>query len=376
MNIAFPALIITFIIIPGILFSYYYRKGFWKSPISIQSFQSEIVIGLVLSVPFHLCAIWLGKKLFNAEVKFDNLVILLTTWPSFDSTNEYYKVLSSISQYQDLISYYVLFVIICPIVIGILIHSFVRLTYLDLRYPIFRFDNEWYYILSGERKVIEEINNARTSIKRAKEIVDTNILKKEEKILTEIKENLSKIDELKKGISSQNETSENLEPEEFKKELDLISEIELRQKKSSILEDFLDNHWYFGFGPIKKYNSIKQYKSTFASKDSILTVSATVDLGDETYIYWGVIKDYYFKKGEIDKIILKGTRKIKLSSESTSKDENDPEKLLDPAKGFDNLIRNEFKGIRGDLFILDYKDIRNLNVDYVPTKETEDLLSN
>jgi hypothetical protein len=56
MNIAFPALLLFLLVLPGIALRYTYLKGFWSwnSPVSIQSISDEVAYSLVWAAILHV----------------------------------------------------------------------------------------------------------------------------------------------------------------------------------------------------------------------------------------------------------------------------------------------------------------------------------
>ena len=58
MNVALPALAVLLLILPGILITYTYRKGFsWRSPIRLGSLQNELGLGIVFALSLHAIGI-------------------------------------------------------------------------------------------------------------------------------------------------------------------------------------------------------------------------------------------------------------------------------------------------------------------------------
>ncbi len=166
MSIAFPALVITILILPGILFFYTYRRGFGPSPVVLESVQSEIVRGILCTIPINLIAIGLIDILPFPDVDFKAVVALLTDWHGEDDV-EISRNISAISSNAGLILFYVFVTNTVSALAGYFCHTVVRYYRLDLRIDFLRFSNEWRYLFSGEEYVMSLLTSAATSTERA-----------------------------------------------------------------------------------------------------------------------------------------------------------------------------------------------------------------
>lgn len=153
MSIAFPALVITILILPGILFFYTYRRGYGPSPVVLQSVQSEIIHGILFSMPINLLAIGVIDVLPFPDVDFDTVTALLTGWHSSGAVGVEENI-RALSRNAGLILLFVFLTNAFSIVAGYLLHLWVRYYRLDLRIDFLRFSNEWRYLFSGEEYVI------------------------------------------------------------------------------------------------------------------------------------------------------------------------------------------------------------------------------
>ncbi len=153
MSIAFPALVITILVLPGILFFYTYRRGFGPSPVVLQSVQSEIVHGILCSIPINLIAIWVIDWLPAPDVDFRAVVALLTGWHGKDDV-EIARNITALSANARLILYYVFVTCVLSAIAGYLTHAYIRYYRLDLRIDVLRFSNEWRYLFSGQEYVM------------------------------------------------------------------------------------------------------------------------------------------------------------------------------------------------------------------------------
>ncbi len=152
MNIAFPALLIFLLILPGILFRYAYRKGFWRSPVRLHSVSEEFTQGVFLALIIHFIALLVIKTLFKVEIRFDSLLLLLTGWPGLSDQYIIDYIDSAVTVPYAVLGYAIAINAISYL-LGFGLHWFVRRCRLDLRYDRLRFDNEWHYLFSGEAVV-------------------------------------------------------------------------------------------------------------------------------------------------------------------------------------------------------------------------------
>ncbi|HKJ66822.1 MAG TPA: hypothetical protein VKA68_02600 [bacterium] len=153
MNIALPALFISFLLLPGILLSFAYRKGFWreKSPVTFGSFQAELGKGLLFSLLVHLPAIWLVPVVSSYSIDFEAVLWILQGSSSVNAA-----VIESIIEYPGQIIMYLLLTNGGAVLLGMWLHWAIRSFLLDLRVDFLRFNNPWFYTLSAESMFIED----------------------------------------------------------------------------------------------------------------------------------------------------------------------------------------------------------------------------
>lgn len=262
MNIAFPALIILLLVLPGILMRYTYRKGlFWKSPVILGPITDEVGGGIIAALILHAICLCIVDCCSSLTVDFEALLILLTGWPKLDIRQEQ-DVLNAISNHHTAILIYLIGANLLGILIGYGLHWFVRARHLDLRYSALRFSNEWHYIFWGERRAFDQ---------RHSEIKDL-----------------------------------------FKKKVDM----------------------------------------TF--------ISAVVDEGGQSLLYWGVLSEYYFNRaGDLELIVLEKAARRQLSADRQI------EKDLEEDEEEESEEEERFYPIRGDYLTLRYENIKNLNIQYI-----------
>ena len=90
----------------------------------------------------------------------------------------------------------------------------------------------------------------------------------------------------------------------------------------------------------------------FAKRDEpdIIYVSAVVELAKDSFLYVGVLNDFYFDKdGQLDRLILQNVKRRPMSSD----------------KHLNGNATDRFYPIDGDSFVLRYSEAITLNIQYV-----------
>lgn len=170
MNIAFSTLVIFLLVLPGVLFRYAYRKGFWRSPVQLGTLPEEISSGILFALIIQLIGVAVVRYAIGWHIGFDALLMLLTGWAPVGEaqTAEY---IASVSEFPFRILSYLLLSNLVFYFAGYGCHKLVRSLKIDLRFDSFRFNNEWYYLFSGEARVFDYAVPERTfsSIKQVLE---------------------------------------------------------------------------------------------------------------------------------------------------------------------------------------------------------------
>ena len=162
MNVAFPAVIIALLILPGIVFRYAYSRGSWgwTSPVSFRSASDELAYGAIFAVVLHYAALW-SASLIGYSADFRSLLGFLTG--NFGPNGvDYQTAFESVERYAPQMGIYFLGLTGAAAVAGRLSHWAVRKWRLDHKTQILRFKNEWYYLLSGEVLQFAESEQSRT----------------------------------------------------------------------------------------------------------------------------------------------------------------------------------------------------------------------
>lgn len=143
MNLAFPALFVLLLLLPGILLSYSYRRGFFRrSPITLGPIRDEIGRGIVLAIFVHLVALaisW-GSALWTPKTE-----IFLSVFADVGKIAP-----GRVAEEFKSALWYLIATNGAALGVGGLLHGIVRWWQLDLRWEWLRFNNEWHYLFSGE----------------------------------------------------------------------------------------------------------------------------------------------------------------------------------------------------------------------------------
>ncbi len=156
MNIAIGALILLLLIFPGILF----RFAFLSGPYSRKNFQSsltdEVVLSLIPAFLIQTAAYFITDHILriNIDVSF---LIRLVSQLNLITPSEFETIENSIL----LFSIYSIITCISGYLSGKLFRYLVAKYSWDIKYHSLRFNNEWYYLLSG--RILDFPNNAGDS---------------------------------------------------------------------------------------------------------------------------------------------------------------------------------------------------------------------
>jgi hypothetical protein len=150
MNFAFPALLVLLLVLPGIILRYSYARGpwGWASPTSLRRVSEELAYGVAFALVLH--AAWLGLVRGLGFVPDVEAMVLLLVGSYGDRSEHLDRVVASIAgHYQGIVAYLVSLYLAAALA-GNLGHRAVRRLRLDHRTKTFRFDNYWFYMLTGE----------------------------------------------------------------------------------------------------------------------------------------------------------------------------------------------------------------------------------
>lgn len=159
MNLAFSALVLFLLLLPGFILHYTYSRGVWRwnSPVSFQRYTDQITFAIVSAIVIHSISTLILSSLFN--VTFDWTSILRLLLNTYGNDDQFYpETIQAIGGNLDRIMLYLISLYILAGSLGFAAHWTVRKLKLDRRYKFFRFENEWYYLLSGEALEFPESN--------------------------------------------------------------------------------------------------------------------------------------------------------------------------------------------------------------------------
>jgi hypothetical protein len=162
MNIAFPALFVLLLLLPGVLLSYSYRRGFFqRSPVTLGPIRDEIGRGIVLALIIHPISLVLVDACGGWA---PSTTVFLSVFAEMGDVET-----TTVARQLEGGLWYLVGVNLAAAAIGGLIHGGIRWWNLDLRYDRLRFSNEWHYLFSGEARVFKVDEEERTvaSIRKA-----------------------------------------------------------------------------------------------------------------------------------------------------------------------------------------------------------------
>jgi len=147
MSLAFSAVLIFLIFVPGAILRRSYFSGRFSIKFVSTSPLDEIVWAIIPGAVLHLIMIYFVKNFCIQQLDFTTIGFLLVGAKDDANTARAFQVLGRdiwlITKYN----------VILWMIAGVIGHGFrivVRRYRLDLRFNLLRFNNEWYYLLSGE----------------------------------------------------------------------------------------------------------------------------------------------------------------------------------------------------------------------------------
>ena len=146
MNIALATIALFILLTPGLLFRrFYYSEEFSKEYFKqsyLELFFSSIIPASLLHVIGYFC-------LVSPKYEID-LEVIGTLLSGSDDAKRISKAFHSIYGEAKLILEYFFLLCFLASALGYLSKQFIRLTKLDRKIKLFRFQNEWHYLFSGE----------------------------------------------------------------------------------------------------------------------------------------------------------------------------------------------------------------------------------
>jgi hypothetical protein len=153
LNFALASILILLIVLPGILARYSYIKGTWKSPAILSSYTNELLSGISISIFINIILISV-IQISGYQIDVYTIFSILT---GRYSTDGYEYIIAVLDKYYLLILLYFICSHIFGFISGLALHFLVRWLHLDIKIPLIKFNNNWYYMLSGENWIINDI---------------------------------------------------------------------------------------------------------------------------------------------------------------------------------------------------------------------------
>jgi hypothetical protein len=153
---AFSAVILLLLLLPGFILQTAYTKGRWRwnSPTLVRPLAEQILSGIVTAGALHILWFWIAsclKETINLRV----LVMFLLG--SFGHDDEHFNdALDVLVRHPLKIALYFSSLYVFAALAGLAVRGLVRWMRWDHKYRFLRFNNEWYYLLSGEIHSFQE----------------------------------------------------------------------------------------------------------------------------------------------------------------------------------------------------------------------------
>jgi hypothetical protein len=150
MSFAFPALLVFLLVLPGIILRYSYARGpwGWASPTSMRRVSEELAYGVAFALALHAAWLFVVRRLgFEPDVE---AMVLLLVGNFGEGDKHLDRVLTSVAGHYPGVAAYLVSLYGAAGIAGNLGHRAVRRLKLDHLTKTFRFDNYWYYMLTGE----------------------------------------------------------------------------------------------------------------------------------------------------------------------------------------------------------------------------------
>jgi len=150
MEFAVSAIFLIVLLLPGFILQTAYTKGFWRwnSPTSNRSLSEQIPAGVVLAGVLHV--IWCSVAIaLGYKIDLSAIFMLLTGAYGHDEAH-FDRAVSALTNNASKIILYFASLYVLAASIGYVLHFAVRRLRLDKTTRIFRFNNHWFYLLSGE----------------------------------------------------------------------------------------------------------------------------------------------------------------------------------------------------------------------------------
>lgn len=135
---------------------------------------------------------------------------------------------------------------------------------------------------------------------------------------------------------------------------------DLRPNWSGVCQ--LSNEWYYFLSG--DYTRLPKTKWDTSRTPDIIRISTVITVGQETYLYCGLLTDFYFDRGgKLDRLVLASAKRRRMRDDRSPDQEHHPD-------GDDR-----YYPIIGHLFVIKYNEVSTLNFQYAWLEETEEEAS-
>lgn len=160
MNVAFQAVLIFLLVVPGIIIRYTYAVGLLGRPRAPSAVSEEVVYSVVLACLVHALTAPIAGCFQGVDLR--ALAALLLGEYGKDS-RLFPRVIDALTAHPYLTLSYLISTYVIAAVFGLVGHGLVRWQRLDRRYRVLRFDNPWHYLFTGEVRDFDMPAGAKTS---------------------------------------------------------------------------------------------------------------------------------------------------------------------------------------------------------------------
>ncbi len=144
MNIAFPALLIFLLILPGLIFNSTFYK-IENTPLTYVPFTNKTIISSIITLILHTLGLFILTHIVHHSLSIQPLLVLI----SGVQGKEYSAVLSSLTISQLFFSaIYLLIIYFSAYIFGYFLRFLIIRFEWD-RYSVFEIDSPWYYLFKG-----------------------------------------------------------------------------------------------------------------------------------------------------------------------------------------------------------------------------------
>jgi hypothetical protein len=157
MNIAFGALILLLLLIPGLFFRVAYLNVRYSGKTFKSTIIDETLLALAPAFIIQVCGFLFVEGVLHYSVSLSTIYGLIISSASFKEFEVLRRSLGSFLLYS-------LVLWAASWGLGYLVRNLIRFFRLDYKYPIFRFQNSWYPILKGTIVNFPGYTHLRTSI--------------------------------------------------------------------------------------------------------------------------------------------------------------------------------------------------------------------